>query len=62
MKFKIKVKDETGREWTEEYEKDYIHSFDEAVRWSRGIVECFNKTLKDGETPRELLGVETVSS
>lgn len=57
MKFKIKVASENN-EWWEEYDKDT----DDPQKWAEDIVAWFNSTLRPGEKPRTLLGVEIIDA
>ncbi len=55
MKFKIHVSNERG-EWWENYELNT----DNPQEWAERTVKNYNETLRSGEVPRTLLGVEVV--
>jgi hypothetical protein len=57
MKFKIHVKSKNS-DWWEQYNE----ITDDCRKWAESIIERFNSTLKPFESPRELLGVEVISS
>ncbi len=57
MKFKIKVKSiNTGNEWWEEYDKNVT----DPRQWAENTMAKFNRTLRPGESSRELLEVEVL--
>lgn len=53
MKFTLYLKDETGREWCENYDENTMDAF----KWAENVVENFNKTLRPFETKRTLIKV-----
>lgn len=56
MKFRIHCSDDRPLDWWEDYEKP----ISDAQKWAEGIIKYFNRTLKPGERPRTLLGVEVI--
>lgn len=53
MKFKIHVENSKG-DWWESYDKNVT----DPQQWAENTIAAFNATLRPGEKPRTLLGVE----
>ena len=53
MKFKLVLKTDDSREWEEEYEENT----DDPLEWGRKLIDRFNKSLKLGESKREVVDV-----
>jgi hypothetical protein len=62
MKFRIKVRDERGKEWWEDYDKSDVHDLQSAESKGRELVQYFNDTLRPYEVPRSFLFAELTSN
>lgn len=58
MKFRIKVADDSGDGWWEEYDKP-VSNLDQ---WAKDTIASFNRTLQPGEKKRTLLTVEVLDA
>jgi hypothetical protein len=67
MKIRIKVRNVvTGREWTEDYDKNGIGdnggNVQQAEDWAFQLIKRFNETCRPGEYHRELLSTELLGT
>lgn len=53
----IKVKDDSDKPWTEEYQ---IDNNQDEYKWATRTIKSFNESLKPDEKPRTLLDVKVV--
>lgn len=62
MKFRIRVRDERGHEWWEDYNKSDVHDLSSAETKGRELVQYFNDTLRPYEVPRMFLLAELTAN
>jgi hypothetical protein len=60
MKFKIAVTNGTAQ-WQEEYDYPEVKSQADAEERAAQVIQAFNATLREGEKPRKLVSVGSVS-
>ncbi|MFA5395363.1 MAG: hypothetical protein WC346_05015 [Methanogenium sp.] len=65
MRIKAIIKHENGESWEESYNTDdfeyykSINNLDDATELMQAIIDLFNRYLRPGERPRELVRVES---